>query len=61
MPHPPPKKPFEPCGVIPAVLLPFDAAHDIDESAFRRHMVDVSLAHAAMEGRRTTGSTVLLP
>lgn len=34
--------PFEPRGVIPAVLLPFDADHQIDEPAFRQHLADVT-------------------
>lgn len=30
--------PFQPQGVIPACLLPFDAQLEIDESAFRQHL-----------------------
>ena len=37
---------YSPRGVIPAVLLPFDAELAIDEPAFRRHLRDV----AAVEG-----------
>ncbi|UUX94621.1 dihydrodipicolinate synthase family protein [Aquabacterium sp. J223] len=37
-----PRARFEPQGVIPAVLLPFDAAHEVDEPAFRRHLADVT-------------------
>ena len=32
---------FLPNGVIPAVLLPFDADLEIDEASFRRHLFDV--------------------
>jgi len=39
-------KAFHPRGVIPAVLLPFDADLAIDEAAFRRHLRDV----AAVDG-----------
>ncbi len=39
-------KAFHPRGVIPAVLLPFDADLVIDESSFRRHLRDV----AAVDG-----------
>ena len=34
--------PFEPTGVIPACLLPFDGSLSIDESAYRRHLRDVT-------------------
>jgi 4-hydroxy-tetrahydrodipicolinate synthase len=37
---------YSPRGVIPAVLLPFDADLAIDESAFRKHLRDV----AAVDG-----------
>src|SRR5712692_6000304 len=37
---------YSPRGVIPAVLLPFDADLAIDEPAFRKHLCDV----AAVEG-----------
>ncbi len=40
------RMPFEPRGVIPACLLPFDAGLDIDEAAFRAHLRDL----AAVEG-----------
>jgi 4-hydroxy-tetrahydrodipicolinate synthase len=40
------RTPFEPRGVIPACLLPFDADHAIDEAAFRSHLRDV----AAVDG-----------
>ncbi len=33
---------FEPRGVIPAVLLPFDEGFAIDEAAYRRHLRDVA-------------------
>ena len=35
-------RPFIPCGVIPAVLLPFDNDLAIDEAAFRNHLRDVA-------------------
>lgn len=38
--------PFEPRGVIPACLLPFDADMEIDEKPFRSHLRDL----AAVEG-----------
>ena len=38
--------PFEPKGVIPACLLPFDADLEIDEASFRSHLQDL----AAVEG-----------
>lgn len=34
-------KDFQPRGVIPACLLPFDTDYAIDESAYRRHLRDV--------------------
>src|SRR5882757_4974649 len=37
---------YEPKGVIPACLLPFDDKLDIDERAYRRHLTDV----ASVEG-----------
>ena len=40
------RMPFEPRGVIPACLLPFDAGLEIDEPAFRGHLQDL----AAIEG-----------
>ena len=33
---------FEPRGVIPACLLPFDASLAIDEPAYRRHLRDIA-------------------
>ncbi|MFP6763771.1 MAG: dihydrodipicolinate synthase family protein [Planctomycetaceae bacterium] len=33
---------FEPSGVIPACLLPFDADLEIDEVAYRRHLSDLA-------------------
>ena len=33
---------FEPGGVIPACLMPFDAGLEIDEAAFRRHLSDLA-------------------
>lgn len=40
------KSSFDPTGVIPACLLPFDARLEIDEPAFRRHLRDL----ASVEG-----------
>lgn len=40
------RMPFEPRGVIPACLLPFDADLEIDEPAFRSHLRDLG----AVEG-----------
>ena len=40
------RMPFEPRGVIPACLLPFDSGLEIDEPAFRGHLRDL----AAIEG-----------
>ncbi len=40
------RMPFEPRGVIPACLLPFDSGLEIDEPAFRSHLQDL----AAIEG-----------
>lgn len=40
------KRSYEPKGVIPATLLPFDENLDIDERAYRRHLSDV----ASVEG-----------
>lgn len=37
-----PFKDFEPAGVIPATLLAFDDAFDIDEDATRKHLRDVA-------------------
>src|SRR6266852_2850713 len=37
-------KTYSPRGVIPAVLLPFDADFAIDEPAFRQHVRDVAAA-----------------
>jgi len=34
--------PYDPCGVIPAALMPFDGALEIDESAYRRHLSDLA-------------------
>ncbi|NNE93002.1 MAG: dihydrodipicolinate synthase family protein [Verrucomicrobiales bacterium] len=36
------KEPFDPRGVIPACLMPFDAALDIDEAAYRKHLNDLA-------------------
>ena len=33
--------PFEPRGIIPACLLPFDAEMNIDEKNFRSHLRDL--------------------
>lgn len=33
---------FEPQGVIPACLMPFDAGLEIDEPAYRRHLTDLA-------------------
>jgi len=64
MSKPTPHAPFEPRGVIPAVLLPFDAAHDIDEPAFRRHLNDVTatrgVAAIAVNGHSTEVSSCTL-
>lgn len=38
--------PFEPRGVIPACLMPFDADMAIDEGAYRKHLEDI----ASVEG-----------
>jgi 4-hydroxy-tetrahydrodipicolinate synthase len=38
----PSRHPFEPQGVIPACLLPFDADLEIDERAYRRHLTDIA-------------------
>ena len=35
-------KAFNPSGVIPACLLPFDAEYAIDEPAYRKHLRDVA-------------------
>src|SRR6187549_165240 len=35
-------KNYDPHGVIPAVLLPFDADLAIDEASFRKHLRDVA-------------------
>lgn len=35
-------KPYEPTGVIPAVLLPFHPDLSIDEASFRKHLRDVT-------------------
>ncbi len=43
---------FEPKGVIPACLMPFDADLAVDEKAYRRHLADI----AAVEG--ITGITI---
>lgn len=40
------RMPFEPRGVIPACLLPFDTDYAIDEAGFRSHLRDV----AAVDG-----------
>jgi 4-hydroxy-tetrahydrodipicolinate synthase len=37
-----PKTVFEPKGVIPACLMPFDSDYAIDERAYRRHLNDVA-------------------
>jgi len=34
--------PFDPQGVIPACLMPFDADLEIDEAAYRRHLSDLA-------------------
>ena len=34
--------PFDPKGVIPACLMPFDARLEIDEPAYRRHLSDLA-------------------
>ncbi|MBN9249574.1 MAG: dihydrodipicolinate synthase family protein, partial [Mesorhizobium sp.] len=39
-------KHFDPKGVIPAVLMPFDADLAVDERAYRDHLADV----ASVEG-----------
>ncbi len=39
-------KPFDPKGVIPACLMPFDADLAVDERAYRRHLADI----ASVEG-----------
>lgn len=36
------KRPFEPRGVIPACLMPFDADLAVDEKAYRRHLADIA-------------------
>lgn len=36
---------FEPQGVIPACLMPFDAGLEIDEPAYRRHLRDLAGVH----------------
>ena len=33
---------FQPCGVIPACLMPFDVDLEIDEAAYRRHLCDLA-------------------
>jgi 4-hydroxy-tetrahydrodipicolinate synthase len=33
---------FDPRGVIPACLMPFDADLEIDECAYRRHLSDLA-------------------
>ena len=33
---------FQPCGVIPACLMPFDERLEIDEAAYRRHLRNLS-------------------
>ncbi|TIN95506.1 MAG: dihydrodipicolinate synthase family protein [Mesorhizobium sp.] len=33
---------FEPRGVIPACLMPFDEDHAVDEQAYRRHLNDIA-------------------
>lgn len=35
-------EPFDPKGVIPACLLPFDSDLEIDEAAYRRHLSDLA-------------------
>lgn len=40
------KHTYEPEGVIPACLLPFDEKFDIDERAYKRHLADI----ASVEG-----------
>ncbi len=40
------KEPFDPRGVIPACLMPFDAALEMNEAAYRHHLRDL----AAVEG-----------
>lgn len=40
-----PKAIFDPKGVIPAVLMPFDADLAIDEGAYRAHLRDVGSVH----------------
>ncbi len=34
--------PFDPRGVIPACLMPFDSDLEIDEAAYRRHLSDLA-------------------
>jgi len=34
--------PYDPCGVIPAALMPFDRALEIDEPAYRRHLRELA-------------------
>lgn len=36
------QKPYVPQGVIPAVLMPFNADLSIDEAAYRRHLIDLA-------------------
>lgn len=40
--HDSPRQPFEPRGVIPACIMPFDAELEIDEPAFRGHLRDLA-------------------
>ena len=42
-----PRKSYVPHGVIPAVLLPFDADLAIDEASFRKHLRDVAATTAS--------------
>jgi len=37
-----PRQPFEPRGVIPACIMPFDAELEIDELAYRKHLRDLA-------------------
>jgi 4-hydroxy-tetrahydrodipicolinate synthase len=58
------KKPFEPRGVIPACLMPFDADFAVDERAYRRHLNDVAgvdgVAAIAINGHAAEVHTLTL-
>ncbi len=47
---------FDPRGVIPACLMPFDSDLAIDEAAYRRHLRD--LAAAAFTATRCSTCTI---